>query len=98
MAWLSSIKSQPCTDCRRIFHPSAMGFDHLPGATKVRDVSTLVTTGCMQMAIVEIAKCDLVCANCHAIRTYIRRLGIEPTQPSICEPPAFYAMTTGTLN
>ena len=98
LAWLYEQKSKPCLDCRRTFHPSAMQFDHLPGCEKVRDVSTLVMRGCMTMARAEILKCDLVCANCHAVRTYLRRLGIEPTQPSICEPPAFYAMSTAPLN
>lgn len=98
MTWLFNVKSNPCADCGQRFHPSAMGFDHLPGSDKVADVSTLVVTGCMDMAKAEIAKCDLVCANCHAVRTYLRRLGIEPTRPSICETTAVYAMSAAPLN
>ena len=98
MAWLHEIKSRPCQDCRGSFHPAAMTFDHLPGKEKLKDISTLVVTGCVQMAIEEMKKCDLVCSNCHAIRTYIRRLGIEPTQPSICEPTAVYGMNAAPLN
>lgn len=92
LAWLYEQKSKPCVDCCRRFHPSAMQFDHLPDCEKVRDVSTLVMRGCMTMAKAEILKCDLVCANCHAVRTYLRRLGIEPTRPSICEPPSVYPL------
>lgn len=50
-----------------------MTFDHLPGTQKLEDVSTLVMTGRMQMAVREIEKCEIVCANCHAVRTYQRR-------------------------
>jgi hypothetical protein len=91
--WSWGVKSaQPCADCGLRFHPAAMHFDHLPGAVKVDNVSDLVRTGRRRLAELEILKCDIVCANCHAIRTYIRRLGIEPTQGSICETPAAYAL------
>jgi len=73
LAWLYALKSRPCADCGGSFHPAAMQFDHLPGPRKLRDVSTLVVRGCTRMAIEEIAKCELVCANCHAVRTYLRR-------------------------
>lgn len=98
MAWLFNLKSDPCADCGGTFLPAAMGFDHLPGTLKISDVSTLVVTGRTRMAIAEIAKCDLVCANCHAIRTYIRRLGVEPTRGSIREPAAVYGMSAAPLN
>lgn len=76
LAWLHGLKSKPCADCGGSFHPVAMTFDHLPGTEKLRDISTLVLRGCTQMAITEMAKCELVCANCHAVRTYTRRHGI----------------------
>ncbi len=50
-----------------------MTFDHLPGTMKVNDISTLVLRGCTQMAIEEMTKCELVCANCHSVRTFLRR-------------------------
>jgi len=53
-----------------------MTFDHRPGATKRDDVSALVGHGCTDLARAEIEKCDLVCANCHAVRTYMRRNGL----------------------
>ena len=69
-----------------------MTFDHRPGTTKVGDLATLARSGCTGLFEAELAKCDLVCANCHAIRTYLRReqeraLG----RPVVSEPPAFYA-------
>ncbi len=49
-----------------------MRFDHLPGTTKRSDVSTLVYGGYRKVLLDEIAKCELVCANCHAVRTFMR--------------------------
>jgi hypothetical protein len=83
--WAWAIKSSnPCVDCGGWFHPAAMGFDHLPGTEKVDEVSDLVKTGCARLARQEILKCELVCANCHALRTYMRRKGLA-------EDPARYA-------
>jgi hypothetical protein len=73
VAWIRELKSsQPCTDCGRRFHPAAMTFDHLPGTTKRDDVSNLLYAGYRKLLLEEIAKCELVCANCHAIRTFLR--------------------------
>lgn len=73
--WNNQIKSAtPCADCGRSFHPVAMAWDHLPGSEKVTEVSNLVRAGKTLQARKEIAKCELVCANCHAVRSY-QRLG-----------------------
>ena len=71
--WMRQLKSQPCMDCGARFHPAAMSFDHLPGTQKRSDIATLVKRGCIGLARLEIAKCEIVCANCHAVRTYLRR-------------------------
>jgi hypothetical protein len=49
-----------------------MQWDHLPGGVKRGDVSTLRAT--REEVLDEIAKCELVCANCHILRTF-RRAG-----------------------
>ncbi len=74
--WARTLKvDKPCTDCRNVFHFSAMQWDHLPGFGKLSEVSELVRCGPSRARILaEIAKCELVCANCHAVRTYTRRL------------------------
>jgi hypothetical protein len=74
--WYRSLKAgKPCADCGGVFHHSAMTWDHLPGTEKRSEVSTLLRRHSRRQIIAEIAKCDLVCANCHAVRTYNRRVG-----------------------
>ena len=69
--WL--VKSVPCMDCGNSFPPVAMDFDHRPGDGKFKDISLLVN-GAYSIARIdaEIAKCDIVCSNCHRIRTHER--------------------------
>lgn len=75
MAWMRAIKTKsPCKDCGGYFPPFAMEFDHLPGTTKVMAVSSMIhKTNSIDRIKQEIAKCDLVCANCHRVRTHIRQ-------------------------
>lgn len=73
VAWMRDLKSQPCADCGGRFHPAAMTFDHLPGTTKRAHIADLIRHGSIGLARAEIAKCEIVCANCHAVRTYLRR-------------------------
>lgn len=48
-----------------------MDFDHRPGTEKVRNVAAM--RGCsLKRLLEEIKKCDLVCANCHRLRTFQR--------------------------
>jgi len=61
-----------CVDCGYNENPVALDFDHLPGSVKVAQVSHM--EGYKKEKIeAEIAKCEVVCANCHRIRTYNRR-------------------------
>lgn len=66
------LKNAPCADCGQVFHFAAMQWDHLPGTEKINEVSNLVGNGRTRQFLAEIAKCELVCANCHAVRTYNR--------------------------
>lgn len=66
-------RDKPCTDCGVSFHPAAMQWDHI-GDDKEMNVSDAVRHGrSKERILAEIAKCELVCANCHAVRTYERR-------------------------
>lgn len=71
--WLLSLKNgRPCTDCGGTFSPEVMQWDHLPGNAKLGNISTDFRGRSRQEVLDEIAKCELVCANCHAIRTFQR--------------------------
>jgi hypothetical protein len=74
-AWLRTLKTGPCVDCGQRFHPAAMQFDHRPGERKEFDVSYAISRVGRARILAEVAKCDRVCANCHAVRTYKRRHG-----------------------
>lgn len=70
--WLSELKAKPCMDCGNSFPPVCMDFDHRDGSEKVGNVSALYECS-LQTLLNEIAKCDLVCANCHRLRTHSRK-------------------------
>lgn len=60
--------SSSCSDCG-ISDPVVLEFDHVRG-TKRGNVSKLVRGGySWETVLREIAKCDIVCANCHRVRT-----------------------------
>jgi molybdopterin synthase catalytic subunit len=73
--------TNPCSDCGQRFHFVAMQFDHRPGELKIGEVSNLIKAGARLKVWAEIAKCDLVCANCHAIRTYQRQQAAKNITP-----------------
>ena len=68
---LDRLKSQPCADCARTFPPECMDFDHVRGK-KVLPISQLKMWR-WDLVVAELAKCELVCSNCHRTRTPTRR-------------------------
>ncbi len=68
--WLAEQKTGPCLDCGETFHSASMDFDHVRGM-KVANIAKMWFRP-REIVLAEIAKCDLVCANCHAHRTYCR--------------------------
>lgn len=69
-------KSGPCTDCQRSWPPYVMQFDHRDPVTKCFNIGDSARNGVsLQRLLDEIAKCDPVCGNCHAIREHNRREG-----------------------
>ena len=65
------VNAHPCTDCGET-DPIVLQFDHCRGK-KYKEISWLVRAGCSLDTIkAEIAKCDVVCANCHTRRTASR--------------------------
>jgi hypothetical protein len=67
---LDDLKSVPCADCGGMFPPICMDFDHVRG-TKRFSISRSGTRS-MQAVREEIEKCEVVCANCHRVRTASR--------------------------
>lgn len=69
-AFIANHKADPCMDCGCKYPHYVMQFDHVRG-------EKLFCIGegrnrSQEKILEEIAKCDLVCANCHAERTYQR--------------------------
>lgn len=65
--FISSLKNVPCADCCLSYPSYCMDFDHVRG-TKRRGLSNMVDYG-REAILEEAAKCDVVCANCHRVRT-----------------------------
>jgi len=59
----------PCADCGETFPVYVMHWDHLPGFEKVDEVSSMVGHRTRAAILEELKKCELVCANCHVLRT-----------------------------
>jgi len=66
--------SSPCLDCKTSYPYYVMDFDHVRGR-KQKNVMELINTLSKKKIDEEIAKCEIVCSNCHRIRTHKRRAG-----------------------
>lgn len=69
-AFMDGLKDGPCKDCGQKFEPCQMDFDHVSG-DKVSDLARMFHWARGKI-LTEVAKCDLVCANCHRDRTQKR--------------------------
>lgn len=72
---LITLKSNPCVDCKNTYPYYVMEFDHVPEkGEKKANIGCITGSRKMTAPSVqeELAKCDLVCANCHKIRTHFR--------------------------
>ena len=66
-------KSVPCMDCALTFPYYVMDFDHRPDEVKLFNIAEYARLKpSMAQLEAEIAKCDVICSNCHRIRTYER--------------------------
>lgn len=62
----------PCADCEVAYPFYVMDFDHVRGV-KTSHMSKMIANGCsLEMLEEEIAKCEVVCSNCHRERTHSR--------------------------
>jgi hypothetical protein len=67
---LNSIKlSAGCKDCGFNSHPAALEFNHRDPLTKDFTISQSMHRSWSSLEA-EIAKCDVLCSNCHHIHSY----------------------------
>jgi hypothetical protein len=72
--WINEFKlSQGCVDCGYKEHAVALDFDHRPDEVKVMDIAQAINRMSEERLRAELAKCEVVCANCHRVRTQERR-------------------------
>ena len=72
--YLRDLKTKtPCVDCGINYPYYVMDFDHVRGQ-KHANVMELVSTLSKKRIDLEIAKCEIVCSNCHRIRTHMRKM------------------------
>ncbi len=69
--FLRELRRRPCKDCGGTFEPHQMDFDHRdPKAKSFQITSPRAMLMDRLRLVAEIAKCEIVCANCHAVRSY----------------------------
>lgn len=72
LAFLREYKIEKgCADCGYNKHHAGLQFDHLPQYEKTANVAALLGRN-MDILMAEVLKCEVVCATCHAIRTFER--------------------------
>jgi len=71
-AIIAKLKNVPCADCGIQYAAHIMQFDHLPErGEKQFNISQDYSLN-LERILNEIDKCEVVCANCHADRTFKR--------------------------
>lgn len=74
---ITEIKSTtPCMDCGQTYHPCQMDFDHRDASQKSFSLNQARWKKWEEIEK-EMAKCDLVCSNCHRLRTFNRKQNVE---------------------
>lgn len=63
-----------CVDCGFKASSHALQFDHLPQFEKLFNIGPAIRSKSKEAVLAEINKCEVRCANCHAVKTALRRL------------------------
>jgi TnpA family transposase len=67
--WLDNYKVElGCVDCGYRDHHAALHFDHVRGEKTIN----VCNAKSIEQARREIVKCEVRCANCHAVKTFTR--------------------------
>lgn len=69
-------KRKPCTDCGVQYNPWVMDFDHVRGVKRYNLNRLTKNSASWETIKKEIAKCEVVCSNCHRERTHLQ-LGVS---------------------
>ena len=88
---LRRLRMTPCADCGETYPTCAMDFDHRDPSLKRYTVTRMVGRTSTEVILAEVAKCDIVCANCHRLRTD----GTLSGSNSVARVPAFQAGCRG---
>ncbi len=72
---IMSLKSDPCVDCKKRFHPCQMDFIHPKDHDGVSVHGLLLKS--KKRILDEISKCVLVCANCGRLRIWKRHRALR---------------------
>src|SRR5258708_7133545 len=68
---LDHLRTHPCVKCG-IAEPVVLEFDHREPHTKTANVAELINRGSLGHLKAEIAKCDVLCGNCHRRKTLLQ--------------------------
>ena len=67
--YLNAVKTAiGCEECGYNVHPCTLHFDHIDPTTKLFGIGDVRAS--MTKMIAEIAKCRVLCANCHSLHSY----------------------------
>jgi len=64
------IKEVPCIDCGKTYPHYVMDFNHRDPSKKEFNISAELHSKGWAQVLKEIKKCDVICSNCHRIRTH----------------------------
>jgi hypothetical protein len=71
-AMLAAAKDRPCADCGVEYHYCVMDFDHVRGKKSFTIAEAINKRFSDEVILAEIEKCEVVCSNCHRLRTWRR--------------------------
>lgn len=65
LAWWESIQgNRVCIHCGET-HPACLDYHHRDPSTKTHNLSRMIRSSTKEAILAEIAKCDVLCSNCH---------------------------------
>ena len=67
---IEKAKDIPCFDCNKRYPYFVMDFDHVRGRKEFQISDSAHKLPSVERLLKEISKCDVVCANCHRLRTF----------------------------